>query len=177
MITEKSGIDDPRYAQALGSVQHAIGKFRGCSEKEKLRLTHDLDQLRAMAEKLTHGRIEIVVFGEISTGKSALVNALIGDQVAEVNVRGGWTQQVWHVPWEGCGYEMDGMVDSSVVLVDTPGLNEVGGDDRAHMALDIAARADLILFVIDSDITDTEHDAIVDLATANKPIIVVLNKN
>ena len=84
-----------------------------------------------MLRKLTTGRIEIAVFGEISTGKSALINALVGQAVAQVDVQGGWTKEVWHVPWEGSGYCVPGLADSQVVLVDTPGLNEVGGQDRA----------------------------------------------
>ena len=78
-----------------------------------------------MAEKLAAGRVEIVVFGEISTGKSALINALVGEAVASVNVRGGWTKDVWHVGWEGAGYCVPGMDRSQVILIDTPGLNEV----------------------------------------------------
>ena len=45
-------------------------------------LQRDLDQLHAMAEKLAAGKVEIVVFGEIRTGKSALINALVGEAVA-----------------------------------------------------------------------------------------------
>ena len=44
------------------------------------------------------------------------------------------------------------------------------------MAGDAAQRADLIVFVTDSDLNETEHSALVALAAANKPIIVVLNK-
>jgi ribosome biogenesis GTPase A len=66
-------------------------------------LKDDLAALGRMAEKLQSGRVDIVVFGEISTGKSALINALVGDQRASVDVRGGWTKDVWHVPWESAG--------------------------------------------------------------------------
>ena len=41
--------------------------------------------------------------GEISTGKSALINALVGRDVAAVDVQGGWTKEIWKVNWEGSG--------------------------------------------------------------------------
>jgi small GTP-binding protein len=139
-------------------------------------LQRDLDQLHAMAEKLAAGKVEIVVFGEISTGKSALINALVGEAVAEVNVRGGWTKDVWNVGWKGAGYCVPGLADSQVVLIDTPGLNEVDGAQRAAMAHEAAARADLVLFVADSDLNEVEYSALVELASTHKPIILVLNK-
>jgi small GTP-binding protein len=168
--------EDTRYEQALASVAHAINKFEGCSPEEKKRLQRDLEQLRAMESKLLGGRVEIIVFGEISTGKSALINALVGRHVAEVNVRGGWTREVWNIAWDTAGYRIPGLKESQLVLVDTPGLNEVGGDDRAKLSRDVAQHADLILFVTDSDLNEIEYSALVALAASNKPIILVLNK-
>ena len=169
-------VEDEKYQQALVSIEKTIDKLRDCSPEEQEALRTDFHQLRDMMEKLTSGRVEIVVFGEISTGKSALINALVGQSVAEVDVQGGWTKEVWHVPWDGCGYCVPGLADSQVVLVDTPGLNEVGGADRAGMAGEAAQRADLLLFVTDSDLNETEHSALVALAASSKPIILVLNK-
>ncbi|MFM2095758.1 MAG: hypothetical protein RIS70_2882 [Planctomycetota bacterium] len=168
--------DDSQFRHAVVSVEQTLEKLKRCSVEEKERLKHDLHAMQSMLEKLTDGRVEIVVFGEISTGKSALINALVGKAVAAVDVRGGWTKEIWHVSWDGCGYCVPGLGRSQVVLVDTPGLNEVGGQDRGEMARQAAQRADLILFVTDSDLTDTEHSAILALASSNKPIIVVLNK-
>lgn len=164
------------YEAAMNSVRDAIEHFRGCSPEERAALQRDLDQLHAMAEKLAAGKIEIVVFGEISTGKSALINALVGEAVAEVNVRGGWTKDVWNVGWKGAAYCVPGLADSQVILIDTPGLNEVDGAQRATMAHEAAARADLVLFVVDSDLNEVEYTALVELAASHKPIILVLNK-
>jgi small GTP-binding protein len=164
------------YEAAIASVRRAIEQFRGCSPDERASLQRDLDQLHAMAEKLAAGKVEIVVFGEISTGKSALINALVGEAVTEVNVRGGWTKDVWHLDWNGSGYCMPGLANSQLVLIDTPGLNEVDGAQRAAMAHEAAARADLVLFVTDSDLNEVEYSALVELAASHKPIILVLNK-
>jgi small GTP-binding protein len=164
------------YQEALASVEQTLTKLKGCTEDEKSRLRNELAGLRSMHEKMTSGRVEIVIFGEISTGKSALINALVGTQVSEVDVRGGWTKEVWHVAWNGAGYSIPGLGQSQVVLIDTPGINEVGGGPRGEMARDAAQRADLILFVTDSDLNETEFQALVELATFHKPIILILNK-
>ncbi len=167
---------DDSYHQALAAVEQTLDRVRRCSDEEKSRLRAELAGLRQMHDKLTSGRVEIVIFGEISTGKSALINALVGREVASVDVRGGWTREVWHVAWDGTGYTLPGLGESQVVLVDTPGINEVGGGPRGEMAREAATRSDLVLFVTDSDLNETEHTALVELAAFHKPLIVVLNK-
>lgn len=168
--------DDQELWSALDAVRDAISQVERCEPQEREALLDDLRQLRDMAKKLRNGRVEIVVFGEISTGKSAMINALTGQDVAAVNVRGGWTKDVWHLDWEGAGYCLPGFEKSEVVLIDTPGLNEVGGAERGEMARQAAERADLILFVIDSDLNETEHTALAELAAFHKPIVLVVNK-
>ena len=168
--------DQTHEPSALAAVRAAIAVLEGCTDEEREALQGDLRELEQMEEKLEHGRVEIVVFGEISTGKSALINALIGDQRADVNVQGGWTQDIWRLPWRGVGHCVPGFADSQVVFVDTPGLNEVDGASRGEMARQAAARADLVLFVTDSDLNETEYSALVELAASHKPLLLVLNK-
>ena len=167
---------DRDYADATAAVRHAIEQFSGCSDAEKRALEQELADLEAIDKKLEQGRVEIVLFGEIDTGKSALINTLLGKAVAEVDVRGGWTKEVWSATWEGCGYCVPGFEDSQVVLLDTPGINEVDGSERAKIAREAASRADLILFVTDSDLNHTEYSALSQLADSHKPILLVFNK-
>ncbi len=176
MSQQNSQVDDPKFHEAIKSVESALGKLSGCSEKEREQLRHDIQQLEEMHDKLASGRVEIVLFGEISTGKSALINALIGKQVADVDVQGGWTKEVRHSNWEGAVYRLPGFARSELVLVDTPGINEVEGKDREELAEVTARRADLILFVVDSDLNETEYASLIELAAIQKPIILVLNK-
>ena len=175
-MKEDAAKADNHYQRALAAVEQTLDKFRRCTAEEKQSLRAELAGLRDMQDKLQSGRVEIVVFGEISTGKSALINALVGQSVAAVDVQGGWTKEVWHVAWQGAGYCIPGLGESQVVLVDTPGINEVGGESRGQMAREAAQRADLILFVTDSDLNETEHSNLVEIATFHKPIIVILNK-
>ncbi len=165
-----------QFRRAIASVESTLAKLRACSPQERQRLQRDIEQLQEMYNKATSGHIEIVVFGEISTGKSALINALIGKRVAEVDVQGGWTKTVQASKWENCEYHVPGFEASEVVLIDTPGINEVGGRERVELAEVTARKADLILFVIDSDINETEYVSLVELATVHKPTLLVMNK-
>lgn len=167
---------DRHIADALGSLRLAIEHFSGCTAEEKAALARELADLQAMDRKLREGRVEIVLFGEIDTGKSALINALVGKNVAAVDVRGGWTKEVWDVPWEAHGVRVPGLDHSQIVLLDTPGINEVAGEKRAELARNAAARADLVLFVTDSDLNQTEYAALSELAACHKPILLVFNK-
>ena len=63
-----------------------------------------------------------------------------------------------------------------VELIDTPGIDEVGGEVRGEMAKQVTRQADLILFVVAGDITRTEYQALCELQTAQKPLILVFNK-
>ncbi len=167
---------DRRYTDAVDTVQRVIAELGRCGEDERSELSRDGIQLRQMLKKLRDGRIDIVVFGEISTGKSALINALVGEEAASVSAEGGWTRESWLVAWDKCGYHVPGLADSKVALIDTPGINEVGGEARAQLARDAAAHGDLILFVTDSDLNQTEYESLKQLVETNRPVIVVLNK-
>ncbi len=174
--TVQPNTEDRNYQEAVTTVRNTLARLRNCPPDEITHLQKDISQLNEMYQKITAGRVEMVIFGEISTGKSALINALIGRAVAEVDVQGGWTRQVWGTTWDGCGYRVPGLDRSEVVLVDTPGINEIGGADRAELAETTARRAEMILFVTDSDLNETEFLALVELAAVQKPIILVINK-
>lgn len=167
---------EQHYEHALATLTKALTQYDRCSDEEKKALLQDFRSLQEMKRKLESGRVEIVLFGEIDTGKSALINALVGEAVAQVDVRGGWTKEVWKVPWAAEGCCVPGLDSSQIVLLDTPGINEVDGEQRAAMARDAAERADVILFVTDSDLNSLEYNALVDLAAGSKPVIVVVNK-
>lgn len=164
------------YEAARVALQRSLAQFSGCSDEEKDRLFQDLSSLEEMQTKLESGRVDIVVFGEISTGKSALINAIVGEDVAPVSVRGGSTRETTSWEWDKSGYTVPGFASSRIHIIDTPGINEVDGTVRARLAQETSARADLILFVTDSDLNSREHEALAELAQANKPMLLVFNK-
>lgn len=65
----------------------------------------------------------------------------------------------------------------SLYLIDTPGINEIDGEAREQMAHEVAERADFVLFVIDSDMTDTEDSALRMLVAQQRPLLLVMNKS
>jgi uncharacterized protein (DUF697 family)/GTP-binding protein EngB required for normal cell division len=124
-------------------------------------------ELAALEDKRVRQRLEIVAFGTISSGKSALLNALAGRDAFATHVVGGTTVARCEIPWPDA---------DSVVLVDTPGLAEVRGDRRAATAAAAAQNADLVLLVVDGPLKAYEVDLAERLLAMEKRLIVCLNK-
>lgn len=122
---------------------------------------------REVKEKLEAQCLEIVAFGTISSGKSSLMNTLVGEDVFHTDARGGTTVTRNEIPWPG--------VDQ-VTLVDTPGLGEIEGDAREELARTAARDADVILFVVDGPLKDFEHEVLEQLTHFEKRILLCLNK-
>ncbi len=133
-------------------------------------LAHDYEAVEAMLDKIEHGHLHLSVFGRVSTGKSSLLNALIGEERFSVSPLHGETRYSSMQAWNE--EEADG-----VFLIDTPGLDEAGGEDREALAREVAGRSDLVIFVLDGDITETELDALRAVLAQGRPVLVVLNKS
>jgi len=71
---------------------------------------------------------------------------------------------------------LPGAGNTQIQLIDTPGIDEVAGEQREALAKRLARQADLILFVITGDMTRVEHQALSELRQASKPILLVFNK-
>lgn len=133
-------------------------------------LAHDYEAVQAMLDKIEHGHLHISAFGRVSTGKSSLLNALIGEEKFSVSPLHGETKLSSMQSWN----ELEA---GGVFLIDTPGLDEAGGENREALAREVAGRSDLVIFVVDGDITDTELDALKVAITQGRPILLVLNKS
>jgi small GTP-binding protein len=138
-------------------------------EPARAQLNRELSTLRADRQQR---RFHVVVFGTGSAGKTSLINALLGHEAGKTEPVMGTTRH-----GEVHTHELDG-VDGTVLLTDTPGLSEIGagGAARESEARDLAARADLLLFVVDHDLVRSEYEPLIALARQGKRSIVILNK-
>lgn len=132
-------------------------------------LKDDYEQVQSMLDKLEQGHVHIAVFGRVSVGKSSLLNALLGKNVFSTSVLHGETKQAAMNQWTEYS-------DHGIFLIDTPGINEISGEEREKLAFEVSRRADLLLFVVDSDITEVEFEALKQVSQIHRPIILVVNK-
>ena len=131
-----------------------------------------LEKSAEIENNLTTGRLKIVVFGTGSAGKTSLVNAFLGEMVADVQPSMGTTT-------EGTTYSLKlPHVDREISITDTPGILEMGtsGEIREQLARELATSADLLIFVCDNDLRASEFKPLEALATIGKRSLLVFNK-
>lgn len=117
--------------------------------------------------------IDVAVYGIVNAGKSSLINALAGREVAATAPTGGTTRSVQTETWKDVQAEVG---PYTVRLIDTPGIQEVGDAALEQLATETARRSDLILFLTAEDLTGTAQAAVKALHLAGKPLLVCLNK-
>ena len=132
-------------------------------------LAPEFAEVERMLRKLEQGEIHIAVLGEVSVGKSSLLNALLGEARFATSALHGETREAAEARWQEAR-------SGQVCLLDTPGINEVGGEARERLAREVAERADLVLFVVDGDLNATEQAALEDALAPGRPVLLVLNK-
>ena len=64
-----------------------------------------------------------------------------------------------------------------VELVDTPGIDEVSAAAQGRLAARVALQSDLVLLVLDADISRVELEALETLVASGKPVLTVLNRS
>ena len=122
-------------------------------------------------KRLNQRNVRIAVFGRVGVGKSSLINALVGRRVLATDVAHGSTRRQTAVDWR---LPLDNL--NRIQLVDTPGIDEIDADRRARLAKRVAMGADLVLLVIDSDLSRCDRDALASLQACGKPLQLVLNR-
>jgi len=159
---------DTHVAQTSEAL-HALLEDKSIPSGVRTELAEDFTQVQALLDKLAAGELHIAVFGRVSVGKSALGNALLGRSAFATGVLHGTTKarnaERWH--------EVAGQ---GLHLIDTPGINELSGEERERLAFDVAAISDLVIFVVDGDMTQSELSALQTLGKTQRPLLLALNK-
>src|SRR3990172_1288493 len=165
--------------QKLGELRVALVRAEATEEAQKAvgRAIGQLDEL-----------FLLVVVGEFNAGKSAVINALVGERVLEEGPTPTTSriQLVKHgsersrTPAGGDYEEITLPVEilREMSVVDTPGTNAVV---RGHQAptREFVPRSDLVLFVTSADrpFTETERTFLESIRDWGKKVVVVINKD
>ncbi len=125
-------------------------------------------------ETVSAERVHIGFFGMRNAGKSSLVNAVTGQELAVVSeVKGTTTDPVKKA--------MELLPLGPVVIIDTPGLDDEGalGEKRVQKARQILAQTDIAVLVVDGTVgLAAEDESLVALfRERNLPYIVAMNKS
>ncbi len=146
-----------------------------------------LAESQQIAENLERGAIRVIVFGTGSVGKTSLIAAMAGqvggkfgvvtnatthEVVGKVGAAMGTTDRPVEYP-----VDLQGL-NRQILLVDTPGILEAGlaGTDRGRVALEEAAAAAMVVFVVDNDLRQSELEPLQAIASVGKQSLLVLNK-
>lgn len=118
-------------------------------------------------------RIHIGIFGKRNAGKSSIINAITGQNLAIVSdVKGTTTDPVLKA--------MELLPIGPVVLIDTPGLDDMGelGKLRVKKAYQMLNKTDVALLIVDAGVGMTEADKrILERIKAKQiPYLIVMNK-
>lgn len=119
-------------------------------------------------------RIYIGIFGKRNAGKSSVINAITGQNLAIVSdVKGTTTDPVLK--------SMELLPLGPIVLIDTPGLDDVGelGALRIQKAYQMLNKTDIAVLVVDGSVgmTDEDQQILSRIKQKNIPYIIVYNKS
>ena len=132
-----------------------------------------------MNETPSANRVHIGIFGRRNAGKSSLLNAVTGQNLAVVSdVKGTTTDPVIKA--------MELLPLGPVVLIDTPGIDDEGllGQKRMEKSDQILNKTDLAIFVLDgaaqmgkTELDNVEKQMIARFAEKKIPYMVAVNKS
>jgi small GTP-binding protein len=169
----------------LADERRLLGELRdwlvrlGAPDEQRQALADSLEQLEQP--------FLLVVVGEFNAGKSAFINALLGQKALEEGVtpttaRIGLLRHGERVGREVTAAGLEALtapaeVLRDLVIVDTPGTNAVLREHE-ELTREFVPRADLVLFITSADrpFTESERSFLEAIRSWGKKVIVVLNK-
>lgn len=118
-------------------------------------------------------RVHIGIFGKRNAGKSSLINAITGQNLAIVSeAKGTTTDPVYKA--------MELLPLGPVMIIDTPGIDDEGvlGNLRIQKAYQVLNKTDIALVIIDAAVGPSAEDLrlIKRINTKKIPLLIVINK-
>jgi [FeFe] hydrogenase H-cluster maturation GTPase HydF len=118
-------------------------------------------------------RVHIGIFGKRNAGKSSLINAITGQNLAIVSeAKGTTTDPVYKA--------MELLPLGPVMIIDTPGIDDEGvlGSLRIQKAYQVLNKTDIALVIIDAAVGPSAEDLrLIKRINAKKiPLLIVINK-
>ena len=158
----ESALDDPEHISLEGYPQELLEVV----DKEQLEIKKLLKS--SSDGKMIQEGIQTVILGKPNAGKSSLLNLLLGENRAIVTDIAGTTRDILE--------EYITLHGITLKIVDTAGIRETEdivekiGVDRAR---EMAQKADLILYVVDSSVPlDSNDEEIMSMLNRKKAIIL-----
>ena len=127
-----------------------------------------MKELETLSQRKQAGEIHIALCGDISTGKSSLVKALLPQHDVHISPAGGSTREITQ-------YEWTSPAGDRLIITDLPGLNEADGELDA-VTLEESARSHVVIFLVEGDLTRDQNKVLQNLLDLKKPLILALNK-
>ena len=166
MAHAEAALDDPEHL----SVDGELDKFVRRLEAVEISLVK-LHETAGYGRLITQG-IRTAIVGKPNAGKSSLLNYLLGEERAIVSDIAGTTRDTVS--------ERVNLGSCTLTMVDTAGINstedpiEKIGVERAQAEIE---KADLILYVVDTNRPLDENDETIICGLKGKNVIAVLNKS
>ena len=163
-----SGPDQSALSAQAASRRSASASSPGSSWSRTCDIQEARRELERLAERRSAGELQIALFGDVSTGKSSLVNALLPGAHAETRVTAGTTREAVDYAWRSPG-------GFDIALTDLPGTADPA-NDADSAALEEARRAHVVVYVCDGDLDRSQIEAVTALNALGKPLVVALSQ-
>ena len=162
----ESALDDPEHIS-----------LDGYNEKLTIKNEDIINRVKRLYETADNGKmlkegINTVIVGKPNAGKSSLLNILVGQEKAIVTDIAGTTRDMIEESIKLSGIGLN-IIDTAGIRYTNDKVEKIG----VEKAKEVAADADLIIYVVDSSIPLDKNDKEIMNLIKGKKVIVLLNKS